>query len=410
VNRRIAAHKNRKGLSVVDEDAPAEGQGGSGSRAAAAAARVAARYAKAPSYSELQAAEARGALRAAEAAARAALEVQVAAQAALAWIESADEVEAEGHAYTDGSITDSTHREVRQLSEDAELDYAENRDFEIRWEPDMPAMPAVSSHQSATEVQDDWRDSEPNSNHSSYTYDAVEAAQPIHANLIEFPRELVATRRMRPRLTEANSGAATDEYGQLSIFEVDPSSVSTYPGMPQASSATPSPSWSGPEWSAIRLDGQAMLEPEYRGEPETKCKAASIHLAPFGLRLMATVVDAALVAGTVCGMAVFAASQFHHLPSQKVTEFCAFAAMIVIGVAYHVTFLRLAKATPGMRYAQLSLCTFDDEIPSREQVTERLKAMALSLLPVGLGLVWAVFDEDSMSWHDRHSRTYLRQS
>jgi hypothetical protein len=36
--------------------------------------------------------------------------------------------------------------------------------------------------------------------------------------------------------------------------------------------------------------------------------------------------------------------------------------------------------------------------------------MALSLLPMGLGMVWAIFDEDNMSWHDRYSQTYLRQS
>ena len=53
------------------------------SRAAAAAARVAARYAKAPSFSEMQAAEARAALRVAEAATRVALDAQAAAQVAL---------------------------------------------------------------------------------------------------------------------------------------------------------------------------------------------------------------------------------------------------------------------------------------------------------------------------------------
>jgi hypothetical protein len=25
-------------------------------------------------------------------------------------------------------------------------------------------------------------------------------------------------------------------------------------------------------------------------------------------------------------------------------------------------------------------------------------------------MVWAIFDEDNMSWHDRYSQTYLRQS
>jgi len=82
---------------------------------------------------------------------------------------------------------------------------------------------------------------------------------------------------------------------------------------------------------------------------------------------------------------------------------------IVIGVLYQVFFLTVAKSTPGMRWAQISFCTFDDEIPSREQMRERLKAMAVSLFPVGLGLLWAIFDEDNLTWHDRRSRTYLRQ-
>src|SRR5512140_344608 len=100
VNRRLAEHKTRKGISFVDDDEPAE-QGGSGnSRAAAAAARVAARYATAPSYSELQATEARAALRAAEAATRAAVEAQVAAQAVLHQIETTiEEREPEPQAY-----------------------------------------------------------------------------------------------------------------------------------------------------------------------------------------------------------------------------------------------------------------------------------------------------------------------
>jgi len=82
VNRRLAAHR-RKELSVVETGAATTPQEPSTRRAAQAAARVAERYAHVPSYSEMQASEARSALRAAEAATRVALEAQVAAQAAL---------------------------------------------------------------------------------------------------------------------------------------------------------------------------------------------------------------------------------------------------------------------------------------------------------------------------------------
>ena len=67
VNRRIAEHKGRK-TNPGEAHAHTEPQPAQGSLAAKAAARVAARYAQAPSYSEMLADEARAAVRAAEAA------------------------------------------------------------------------------------------------------------------------------------------------------------------------------------------------------------------------------------------------------------------------------------------------------------------------------------------------------
>jgi hypothetical protein len=63
-----------------------------------------------------------------------------------------------------------------------------------------------------------------------------------------------------------------------------------------------------------------------------------------------------------------------------------------------------------MRYASVSLCTFDGQIPSRDQLRSRLGALLLSVAPLGLGAAWAIFDEDRLCWHDRLSRTYLRMS
>jgi uncharacterized RDD family membrane protein YckC len=68
-----------------------------------------------------------------------------------------------------------------------------------------------------------------------------------------------------------------------------------------------------------------------------------------------------------------------------------------------------AKGTPGMRYADISLCTFDGQSPTREQRCARLVALLLSVLPAGLGVIWAIFDEDNLGWHDRLSDTYVRR-
>jgi hypothetical protein len=62
-----------------------------------------------------------------------------------------------------------------------------------------------------------------------------------------------------------------------------------------------------------------------------------------------------------------------------------------------------------MRFAGVSLCTFDGQIPTRAQLRGRLGALLLSLLPVGLGVVWVLLDDAHLSWHDRLSKTYLRK-
>ncbi len=414
MNRRLAAHKQRKDFSLAEEAPPADAQSPASTRAAQAAARVAARYAKAPSYSEMHAAEARAALRAAEVVTRAALEAQVAAQTALANLESAtEELIAREEAVVErktakSSVRKTTRTEAISVTPGAEAVHP----LEIRWDPDMPVrpagLPAVSaSHerQRAGEAQANWwgSDAQAEASAAERAIETVEPAQPIHANLIEFPRELIATRRVRPRLSGSRHDDMGDLFGQLSIFEVDPSTISTEPAAPTTAAESPAPSWSGPAWQGIELDD---LPREAAAQSQT---STELQLAPLGLRVMATMVDTALIAGVVSAIAVAAANMLHHAPTMKAAELGAFAVLLVTGVLYNALFLTLAGATPGMMFARISLCTFDDECPSRAQLRGRLGAALLSLLPVGLGLVWAVFDEDHLCWHDRLSRTYLRQ-
>jgi hypothetical protein len=87
VHRRVVEHKERNGRAASSHDAPTQSLPAD-TFAAKAAARVAERYAKAPSYSEMMAEEARAAVRAAEAVSMAAIEAQVKAESILADIEA----------------------------------------------------------------------------------------------------------------------------------------------------------------------------------------------------------------------------------------------------------------------------------------------------------------------------------
>jgi uncharacterized RDD family membrane protein YckC len=429
VNQRVAAHKDRKTVSSAEPGEQAETHSIASSKAAAAAARVAARYAKAPSYSEILAGEARAAVRAAEAASKAALEAQAAAESVLAGLEAASASGPDWEFHTPEAETRLAGNETETGQSESYPSglKSESEAFEIRWEPDLPARPAEIAPVRATvgaeipeKALEPWREPEwpAQDGPGAELITAVEPAEPIHANLIEFPREIIATRKVRPRLLEGPLGASG---GQLSIFEVDPSSISTEPLMAGAVAGASAPAWTGPEWSGIELGAQPRPEfleraPEEPLDvtpplPERAAGTAGAQmLAPLSLRLMAAVVNTSLAAGAFLVVALMTASRMTALPGTRVVEVVAALGFVVVAVLYHALFFTFAKGTPGMSYAGISLCTFDGKRPTRAQRFGRLGAMLLSVLPVGLGVMWAVFDEDHLSWHDRLSRTYLRKN
>jgi uncharacterized RDD family membrane protein YckC len=134
----------------------------------------------------------------------------------------------------------------------------------------------------------------------------------------------------------------------------------------------------------------------------------AIELASLNRRFLASVVDFTLVAGAIVAAAALAANNSSSLPPLRTIEVGSIVALLVAAAAYKTLFFTLARATPGMKYARLALCTFDGGVPTRAQRWVRLAALALSILPVGLGFAWAIFDDQHLTWHDRISRTYLR--
>ena len=452
VNQRLAAHKNRKGSAAATGTRDAV-QSGAGSRAAETAARVAARFAKAPSYSELQAAETRVAVRAAEIATKVALEAQAAAEDAVAEMHAAVvEQPSRGPAVVE-TFAAPVRRQMTEKVQDlrseavevAQIEpkslagvkertpqsatavvqpdlfftptLAEGQSFGIRWEPDMPVRsaerkPVPTRRQEELELsaEDWWTPAEVRATLRNEPIEIVEP-EPTHANLIEFPRELVATRKIRPRLAEAACGAELETEGQLSIFEVDPRSVSTEVASAEAMLEMSASAWngaSGAEWSGMELDAQPAHDSSYARNAEPNA-AERPFLAPLGLRLMALVVDGALIVGMFFAAAFVAAAEMSQPPVGKPAEMMAVVGLVLTLLLYHALFFTLAMSTPGMKYAGIGLCTFDNASPTRTGLRKRLGAMVLSLLPMGLGIVWAVFDEDHLSWHDRISQTYLRK-
>jgi uncharacterized RDD family membrane protein YckC len=354
------------------------------------AAAVAARYASRPSYREVLEREAEAAALAAE---KALLDAQAAQEAVRRRME-------------DARVAEAAAAEAREAEEllRAEQESAEREAIEVRYELDertrrhMEAYEArrssrqpLPSHQPLPPQRHDFSD--------PLEEETVAPAIPLTANLIEFPRELVAPRKARPRLAEGPLRDTEPQSGQLRIFEVEPEMIDHRPAMATATE--------GLDWSAIRLDAPEP-EPVRRATRRVDTEEVLIRPAPFEDRLMAALVDGALsFAGFLIFVFVFSSCTAHP-PSGRTAMAAAFLALVGTFIAYQWLFFRFGESTPGMMYARIALCTLDDDNPTRTAMQKRVGALLLSALPLGLGLLWAVFDEDQLGWHDRISGTYQR--
>jgi uncharacterized RDD family membrane protein YckC len=223
---------------------------------------------------------------------------------------------------------------------------------------------------------------------------AFAAVEPLAVNLIEFPRELVAARKMRPRLAEGPlRETSQDELEQLRIFELAPESIS------QTVNIGASPT----DWSPIRLDNEVSTR-----EGESVLPQIPLKTAPLEDRIMAGIFDLALIISAFAIFVLVFVACTAHPPTGKPALVGAGLVLGGFALLYQYLFFKYAEGTPGMRYAKIALCTFEDENPTRKAMCMRILYVLLSAAPLGLGFAWAWFDPDRLTWHDRLSRIYQR--
>jgi uncharacterized RDD family membrane protein YckC len=223
----------------------------------------------------------------------------------------------------------------------------------------------------------------------------------IPANLIEFPRQLVASRKARPRLAEGPLREESEPEPQLRIFEVEPEQISVEPEVMEASGAA--------AWQSLELDAAV----DAIASPIAQAQMAAMRplTASIERRLMALAVDGCCVAAASIGFATVVVMVAGHalqgFPLKGLGAGFA-ATMLAMFVVYELLFFTFADGTPGMRYARIGLCTFGDDNPTRRAMRMRVAAKLLAASPLGIGLLWAWMDEDKLGWHDRMSRMYQR--
>jgi len=79
--------------------------------------------------------------------------------------------------------------------------------------------------------------------------------------------------------------------------------------------------------------------------------------------------------------------------------------LALFGAFYGILWAVAGMETPGMRWTNLRLTTFDGFRPERKQRVLRFLGSCMSLCTV-VGLLWSFADEESLAWQDHISRTF----
>jgi uncharacterized RDD family membrane protein YckC len=416
--QRLAAHRARRTQRPSGSETPSTPQAPTASRTSRIAATVAERYANSQSYRAFLAEQAEAAIRQAEAAAQvAALNAQAVAEAQNQLLAELDQwalTPPTPPAPTLSPRITEAHTPAPATPSAASLTvklYAEDQVSLAHPEP--PFISNRSQPEARPDESEALALEEEIAFRQSPVFEDMGPPIDIPANLIEFPRQLVAPRKARPRLAEgplreeADHAARQDPHtAQLRIFEVEADQISTAPALESVT----------PEWSSILLPAQPVSTAVQAAREAPYQPLAAPQTALFSLRLMAGIVDGCIIAAAFLAfVAVFAVTVGRlsgpatapRITAQTASVTAA-VTLIALTFLYQLLFFTFSEATPGMRYARIGLCTLSDDNPTRSAMRRRILAMALAACPLGIGFLWAWFDDDGLGWHDRISRMYQR--
>jgi uncharacterized RDD family membrane protein YckC len=156
------------------------------------------------------------------------------------------------------------------------------------------------------------------------------------------------------------------------------------------------------------LDFNAALPEGARTLP-TSVEAAVYCNAPVAIpmhRAIAAALDLSIV---FIAIGVFLATfQFagHEIVLSKQTIPVYAGAVALISLFYRLLFCIAETDTLGMHWSGLRLLNFDGRLPSRKERIHRIAGSLVSIIALGIGFVWAIFDEERLSWHDYISKTF----
>jgi uncharacterized RDD family membrane protein YckC len=128
-------------------------------------------------------------------------------------------------------------------------------------------------------------------------------------------------------------------------------------------------------------------------------------VAPLAERRRAGIFDATFLLFAFGGFLMLFRSMGGRFSLSRFDALVTAATLGLLYAQYVTLFTYFARATPGMMLRGLRIASLDGLDPSPRQLLWRSLGYLISAGTMMLGFLWALWDEDQLSWHDRISQT-----
>jgi uncharacterized RDD family membrane protein YckC len=130
-------------------------------------------------------------------------------------------------------------------------------------------------------------------------------------------------------------------------------------------------------------------------------------VASIDERRIAGLIDAGCLLFAYGGFLTLFGSLGGQFTFSKLSAAVCIATFVAVYLQYFALFTVFGGTTPGMMMRGLHVVSFTGETPSPRQMLWRSVGYMLSAGTFFMGFLWAMWDEDALTWHDRLSHTYL---
>ena len=125
-------------------------------------------------------------------------------------------------------------------------------------------------------------------------------------------------------------------------------------------------------------------------------------------RALASVIDGCLILFSIAlfaGIFAYGGGEFDFGPMENKIVFGSL--LVLLPMIYKLFWAAAGTDTPGAQYLGLRLTDFDGRRPKARERVHRVFASIVSCLAAGIGMLWVFLDEESLSWQDHISGTFL---